>query len=99
MNKHPPKEKASLRELAAIASTLEGQGDICRFLQRIDQLGPDLSEGKWRKLYAVCAEASKATKRNIRIYISTNGYEYDTTIHKANGLGIGRYKLWTQRSQ
>jgi hypothetical protein len=81
---YPPKEKASLRELVAIATTLEGQAGINSFLQKIDTIGPDLSEGKWAKLFAICAEATKATRRNIKIYASGNGYEYDVTNHKAH---------------
>jgi hypothetical protein len=82
--KHRPKEKASLQELASSASTREGQEARIHFLRRVDTLGPDISEGKWNKLFAVCAEASKSARRNIRIYVSSNGFHYDVTTRKAS---------------
>jgi hypothetical protein len=83
------KEYASQRELVSTATTLERQREMTTFLQRIDELGPDISAGKWAKLFAICAEATKVTGRNIRIYKSTSGWTYDTTCHKT-----WRYEKW-----
>jgi hypothetical protein len=77
------KERASLKELVVTASTLERQEDNDRFLRKVDDLGPELSSGKWSKLFALCAEASKITGRNIRIYASSNGWTYDVTQNRA----------------
>lgn len=83
MKSFPNKEKASRTELATTATTLEGRASLDGFLAKIDRLGGDISQGKWKKLYAVCAEASRMFRRNIRIYQSSNGWCYDTTEHRA----------------
>ena len=53
------------------------------FLDKVDKLaGMDLSDGKWKKLYALLAEARKLTMTNVFIYESPNLYDYDTSCHK-----------------
>ena len=54
------------------------------FLKIVDAHDPaTLSEGKWKKLYAICANACIKGERNVRVYRSDNGYDYDTTQHLA----------------
>jgi hypothetical protein len=43
MKAYPPKEKASLRELVATASSLERQAGVNSFLTRIDAIGAGIS--------------------------------------------------------
>jgi hypothetical protein len=59
---HPPKEKASSRELAALATTLEGQTNTRAFLDRVDTIGPQLSDGKWNKLMNTTVRTMAAMK-------------------------------------
>jgi hypothetical protein len=67
------------------------------FLNKIDQLqGVELSEGKWKKLYALVSEARKKSNVNYFVYESPNLTDYDTSIHKMypHLFGEDRVALW-----
>jgi hypothetical protein len=70
--------------------------DTLSFLNRIDRLGNNaLSEGKWNKLYAICAEARKRTGENYYVYASPNLHDYDTSTHRTYPhLMDDRTPLW-----
>jgi hypothetical protein len=53
------------------------------FIDKVDRLATvDLSTGKWKKLYALLAQAREISGENIFIYASDNNYVYDTSNHK-----------------
>jgi hypothetical protein len=53
------------------------------FLDKIDSLRDiELSEGKWKKLYALLAQARRQLGENIFVYESPNLYDYDASCHR-----------------
>jgi hypothetical protein len=53
-----------------------------RFLEEVvDNSDGELSENKWKKLYALLANLGNALHKNYRVYRSLDGLLFDTTIH------------------
>jgi hypothetical protein len=72
------KESISKERLLEVVSESERS-----FLDKVDSLrNVELSEGKWKKLYALLAHVRNRRGENTYVYESPNLYDYDTSCHK-----------------
>lgn len=56
--------------------------DNVQFIEEVvDSCGGTLSEHKWKKLYACLAQLGSDTGDNYRVYLSAEGFYFDTTTH------------------
>jgi hypothetical protein len=86
MDHHSPKEVVTRNDMSL-------DPDAESFFDLVDGLkdGDRLSEGQWKKMYAIVRNEAGKSGRNYAIYKSKNGTTFDITCNTAKGVKLFEY--------